>query len=109
MKETNASLYISFLNKLSSPARDAMLRSSDVQSGWVLLFTLLHYLTSVTKSERLLALEIFLSYDMCIWRELFQFNFVVDKYYIGFFLYILRAFTVLSLVLSFILFLDTIF
>lgn len=53
-----------------------MLRSYDVQSGCILLFTMLHYrLTSVTKSERLLALEIFLSYDMCIWRKLFQFNF----------------------------------
>lgn len=53
---------------------DAVLRSSDVQSGCILLFTMLHYLlTSVTKSERLLALEIFLSYDMCIWRKLFLF------------------------------------
>lgn len=53
-----------------------MLRSSDVQSGCIILFTMLHcLLTSVTKSERLLALEIFLSYDMCIWRKLFQFNF----------------------------------
>lgn len=41
------------------------------------LYTFFHYasLTSVTKSERLLALEIFLSYDMCIWRKLFQFKF----------------------------------
>lgn len=73
---------------------------------------MLHYLlTSVTKSERLLALEIFLSYDMCIWRKLFQFNFflLLTNAILAFFLYILRAFTILSLVLSFILFLDTIF
>lgn len=67
---------------LTSLACDAVWRSSDVQSGCILLFTMLHYLlTSVTKSEKLLALEIFLSYDMCIWRKLFQFNFFlfVDK------------------------------
>lgn len=76
------------------------------------LFTMLHYLlTSVTKSEKLLALEIFLSYDVCIWRKLFQFNFFLflTNAILAFVLYILRAFTSLSLVLSFIIFLDTIF
>lgn len=34
---------------------------------------------------------------------------LVEKCYIGFFLYIMRTFTIVSLVLSFILFLDAIF
>lgn len=98
MIETNSSLYISLLNNLKQRC-NAVLRSSDVQSGCISLFTMLHYLlTSVTKSERLLALEIFLSYDMCIWRKLFQFTIFFfwcwQMLYWLFFLYILRAFTI---------------
>lgn len=105
MRETNGSLYISILNKLSSPA--VLCWDPQMFSQAVYLFSLLHYiLTSVTKSEKLLALEIFLSY-MCIWRKLFQFFCCWQM--LAFFLYILRAFTILSLVLPFILFLDTIF
>lgn len=67
MRETDGSLCISLLNKFS---RLEILRCSGC-----ILFTMLQcLLTSVTKSERLLALEIFLSY-MCIWRKLLQLNF----------------------------------
>lgn len=59
----------------------------EIQSGCILLFTMLHgLLTYVTKSERLFALEIFLSYPMCIWRKLLQLTFFsVGKCCIGFF------------------------
>lgn len=60
-----------------------------------------HPLTSVTKWEKLLALEIFLS---CVYMEKIISFFSVDKCYIGFFsVHIEGFYKILSLVLSFIL------
>lgn len=68
-----------------------LVRSSDVHSACRLLF-LDPPLTSVTKWEKLLALEIFLRY-VCIWRKYFFFFFLLINAILAFFLYILRAFT----------------
>lgn len=75
MKETN-SLNMPLLNKLSSPVMLCWDPQMFNQAVFFFFFSLCftYLLTSVTKSEKLLALEIFLSYDMCIWRKLFQFN-----------------------------------
>lgn len=80
-----------------------MLRSSHVHSASRLFFFVFsfHPLTSVTKWEKLLALEIFLS---CVYMEKIISFFSVDKCYIGFFsVHIEGFYKILSLVLSFIL------
>lgn len=97
---------IAFLHDLSS----SLCRSSDVESACILVFTMLHYLTFMTKSEILFSFGNIFELWYVYMEKMITFSLtcsVVDKCYIGFFLYILRAFTVLSLVLSFILFLDT--
>lgn len=107
LTKTNGNFYISLLSIC-----DAVLRSSDIQSGCIIIFTMLHYLlTSVTKIRETISFGNIFELYVYIGSNYFSLKkfLLLTNAFFGFFFCTYWGLLQFCLILSFILFLDTIF